>query len=136
MRVMVLIAMSLFALPLFAGSLFSYDKNQVLVTALQAVKLRHSDLATLELSPYPVSPKLDRAGNLYAIMHFSYKKKGTDETLFVCVSLDENGKVLTLVRDIESVAGLFKDNWRPKNFDCYEPQKNKGAVKNSDARGV
>lgn len=120
---MVLIAMSLLALPLSAGSLFTFNKNQVLVTALQQVKLRHSDLAQLELSPFPVSPKLDQEGNLYAIMHFSYKMKNNDEVLFVCVSLDENGKVLTLVRDIESVEGVLKTSRIPKNWGCYEPQK-------------
>ncbi len=123
MKKIVIALVYIFASPVWAGSLFSFDKNQVLVTALQQIKLRHSDLAKLELNPIPINPELDRASNLYAIIHFSYMAKNSVDTLFVCVSLDENGNVITMVRDIESREGIFKTNRIPVNAGCYQNQK-------------
>lgn len=91
---------------LFAGELFSFDKTAVIFNALQHIKLKYSDLGQLNLSPHRQINVSEVDGKLFAAVHFSYEADSSG-VLYVCVKVDENGKLIKMQRDIKPKKGLF-----------------------------
>ena len=91
---------------MFAGELFSFDKTAVILSALQHIQLKHSDLGQLELSPYRQIGVSEVDGKLFSAVHFSYEADSSG-VLYVCVKVDENGKLIKMQRDIKPKKGLF-----------------------------
>ncbi|MCY0967124.1 hypothetical protein [Parathalassolituus penaei] len=107
-RILTLIII-LFSCSTFAGSLYSFDKNTVLLNALDHIYLRYSDLAKLELKPQSVQPSLDKAGKLVVTVTLSYPANNEFGLLYVCAKVNENGKLVNIQRDVSARNG-------PANF--------------------
>ena len=103
-RILIIILI-IFSCPSFAGSLYTFDKNTVLLNALNHIYLRYSDLAKLELKPRSVQPALDKAGKLVVTATLSYPANNEFGLLYVCAKVDENGKLVNIQRDVSARKG-------------------------------
>jgi hypothetical protein len=106
MKKLLLIAIIGASQSLFAGELFSFDKTAVILSALQHIKLKHSDLGQLQLFPHRQIDVTEADGKLFAAVHFSYEEDSSG-VLYTCVKVDENGKLIKMQRDIKPKKGLF-----------------------------
>jgi len=107
MKRVLLIAGMVLSQSLWAGELFSFDKTAVIFSALQHIKLRYSDLAKVELSPYRYVDLNEKDGKLFVSVFFSYKADNTFGVLYTCVKLNENGELIKIQRDIKPNKGIF-----------------------------
>ena len=98
--------LSLVTVSVSAGSLYSFEKNIVLMNALNHIQTRYSDLAKSELKPRPLQTALDKSGRLVVSAIFSYKAENEFGLLFVCAKVDENGNLLNIKRDINARKGI------------------------------
>lgn len=104
-RILIVI-LSLFSCGTFAGTLYTFDKNTVLFSAINHIYLRYSDLAKLELKPRYVEPALDKSGKLVVTVTLSYPADNEFGLLYVCAKIDENGTLVNIQRDISARKGV------------------------------
>ncbi|WP_339075293.1 hypothetical protein [Teredinibacter turnerae] len=106
MNRMLFLLLGLVATCASAGSLYSFEKDSVLINALNHIQARYSDLAKLELKPRPLQTSIDKSGHLVVSAIFSYEADNEFGLLFVCAKVDENGGLLKIKRDINARKGI------------------------------
>ena len=106
MKQVFILILSLLSSSVFAGSLYSFDKDAVLFQALSHIQLRYSDLAKFELKPIRLQPSIDKSGRLVVAATFSYPANNEFGLLYVCSKVDENGGLKNIKRDIGARKGI------------------------------
>ena len=92
-----------------SGSLFSFDRHNVLSSALNHIQKHYPELARkgLKPRPYPLKPEFNKEKHLVVTATFSYKDSNEFGLLFVCAKIDENGELVDIQRDIKAKKGYF-----------------------------
>lgn len=102
----ILLIVTLLSVHAWSGSLYTFEKNIVVLNALTHIHSRYSDLAKLELESRSLNTNIGKNGKLFATLVFTYREKDDSELLFVCAKVGENGELINIERDIKARKGV------------------------------
>jgi hypothetical protein len=120
MKIQIFLILTILPFCANSGSLFSFDRHDVLLSALSQIEKHYPELAKkgLKPRPYPLKPELNKEKKLVVSATFSYEDLNEFGLLFVCAKVDENGELIDIQRDIKAKIGFFNSPV-PATHGCW-----------------
>lgn len=105
-----------------AGSLYSFEYNDVLLSSLTQIQTHFLDLQEKELKPQYIKPSFTRDKKLLVTAFFSYKAENELGIAFACSKVDENGVLIGAEKDIQpKKSSFFNSGAMPITDVCTQP---------------